>query len=132
MHHYTVMCACTHSPYMCATRSLFFSLWSTGAVLGDAFGRGSLRSENFMQCPLPHTCCEHCSALDCKNSSRELTPPPPALPPPFAHQHVALVMVAKPPEAGGVGLYPLAVWVCFQFGQLSQHVLRDKLPYSGT
>ena len=36
-------------------------------------------------------------------------------------------MVAQPVNRGGVATYPMAVWVRYQFGQLFQSILKDKL-----
>ena len=40
-------------------------------------------------------------------------------------------MVAEPVSRGGVATYPLAVWVRYQFGQLFQSILKDKLQFRG-
>ena len=41
-------------------------------------------------------------------------------------------MVAEPVNRGGVATYPVAVWVRYQFGQLFQSILKDKLQFTGT
>ena len=41
-------------------------------------------------------------------------------------------MVAEPVNRGGVATFPLASWVRYQFGQLFQTVLKDKLQFTGT
>ena len=40
---------------------------------------------------------------------------------------LSLAMVAEPVDHGGVATFPLAVWVRYQFGQLFQTVLKEKL-----
>ena len=40
-------------------------------------------------------------------------------------------MVAEPVDHGGVATFPLAVWVRYQFGQLFQTVLKEKLQFTG-
>ena len=41
-------------------------------------------------------------------------------------------MIAEPINPGGLATYPLAVWVRYQFGQLLQTILNDKLQLAGT
>ena len=41
-------------------------------------------------------------------------------------------MVAEPVNRGGVATFPRASWVRYQFGQLFQTVLKDKLQFTGT